>query len=75
MNLPTIFEEKMKMLLGEEFSDYIKCYDEPRFYGLRVNTKKISVEKTDFIMTEIKCSLRNTLTILRDYIIFKSRVR
>ena len=45
MNLPTIFEEKMKMLLGEEFSDYIKCYDEPRFYGLRVNTKKISVEK------------------------------
>ena len=33
MNLPTIFEEKMKMLLGEEFSDYIKCYDEPRFYG------------------------------------------
>ncbi len=45
MNLPIKFEEKMKALLGEEFSDYIKCYDEPRFYGLRVNTKKISVEK------------------------------
>ena len=45
MNLPDKFEKKMKDLLGDEFSDYIKCYEEPRFYGLRVNTKKISVEK------------------------------
>lgn len=45
MNLPSAFEEKMKELLKEEFQDYIKCYSEPRFYGLRVNTKKISVEK------------------------------
>ncbi len=45
MNLPIAFEEKMKKLLGEEFQDYIKCYEEPRFYGLRVNIKKISVEK------------------------------
>lgn len=44
MNLPIAFVEKMKHLLGEEFDDYIKCYDEPRLYGLRVNTKKISVE-------------------------------
>lgn len=45
MNLPNTFEEKMKRLLGDEFPDYIKCYEEPRLYGLRVNTKKISVEK------------------------------
>lgn len=45
MNLPSAFEEKMKHLLREEYDDYIKCYDEPRLYGLRVNTKKISVEK------------------------------
>lgn len=45
MNLPDKFEAKMKRLLGEEFPDYIKCYEEPRFYGLRVNTKKISIEK------------------------------
>lgn len=38
-------EAKMRALLGEEFNDYIKCYEEPRYYGLRVNTKKISVEK------------------------------
>lgn len=47
MNLPIAFEEKMKTLLGAEYEDYLRCYDEPRHYGLRVNTKKISVE--DFL--------------------------
>ena len=28
INLPNEFEEKMKALLGDEFEDYIKCYDE-----------------------------------------------
>ena len=45
MNLPTKFVDKMQRLLGDEFDDYIKCYDEKRLYGLRVNTKKISVEE------------------------------
>ena len=45
MNLPVAFVEKMKFLLGEEFDNYIKCYDDKRLYGLRVNTKKISVEE------------------------------
>ena len=45
MNLPAAFVEKIKKLLGSEFDEYIKCYDEKRFYGLRVNTKKISVEE------------------------------
>ena len=44
INLPSEFEEKMKLLLGDEFNEYISCYDEPRYYGLRVNTGKISVE-------------------------------
>ena len=47
MNLPNTFEEKMKHLLREEYEDYLKCYEEPRHYGLRVNTNKISVE--DFL--------------------------
>lgn len=47
MNLPKIFEEKMKHLLGDEYEAYLKCYEEPRHYGLRVNTGKISVE--DFL--------------------------
>lgn len=45
MNLPIAFIEKMEKLLGNEFDDYIKCYDEKRYYGLRVNTKKICVEE------------------------------
>lgn len=44
MRLPEQFEEKMKELLKEEFPAYISCYEEPRYYGLRVNTSKISVE-------------------------------
>lgn len=45
MNLPLAFEEKMSHLLGDEFEEYIRCYDEPRYYGLRVNTAKISPEE------------------------------
>lgn len=45
MNLPDAFVDKMKHLLGDEFDDYIQCYNEKRLYGLRVNTKKISVEE------------------------------
>lgn len=46
MYLPKIFEEKMKKILGEEaYQEYIACYDEPRYYGLRVNTGKISVNE------------------------------
>ena len=49
MNLPVAFEEKMKELLGEEYEEYIACYEEPRDYGLRVNTEKISVEEFENI--------------------------
>ncbi len=45
MNLPVAFTDKMKKLLGNEYDEYIACYDETRLYGLRVNTKKISVEE------------------------------
>lgn len=45
MKLPLLFEEKMRELLEDEFPDYLACYDEPRYYGLRVNTGKITVEE------------------------------
>ena len=48
MNLPDTFEKNMRELLGEEeYERYLACFDEPRHYGLRVNTSKISVE--DFL--------------------------
>lgn len=49
MKLPEQFETKMKDLLKEEFDEYISCYDEPRYYGLRVNTGKISPEEFEKI--------------------------
>ena len=45
MNLPEAFEEKMKILLKDEYESYLKCFQEPRHYGLRVNTNKISAEE------------------------------
>ncbi len=47
MQLPDNYLNNMKELLGEEFDNYINSFDEPRLYGLRVNTAKISVE--DFL--------------------------
>ncbi len=49
MKLPEQFENKMKELLNEEFDEYIACYEEPRYYGLRVNTGKISPEEFEKI--------------------------
>lgn len=45
MNLPKAFEEKMKSLLKDEYDDYLRCFEEVRHYGLRVNTNKITVEE------------------------------
>ena len=35
----------MKTLLGAEYDAYLASFDEERFYGLRVNTLKISAEE------------------------------
>lgn len=48
MNLPEKYVNAMVELLGEdEFNKYLESFNEPRIYGLRVNTAKISVE--DFL--------------------------
>ncbi|HHW48096.1 MAG TPA: NOL1/NOP2/sun family putative RNA methylase [Clostridiaceae bacterium] len=46
MKLPAEFLDKMRRLLGDkEYGEFIKSYDIPRYYGLRVNTLKTSVEE------------------------------
>lgn len=45
MNLPETFVRKMKRLLGDDYGSYEACFEQPRHYGLRVNTAKISVEE------------------------------
>ncbi len=40
--LPAAFLEKMKGLLGEEYDAFLATYGQPRKFGLRVNTLKIT---------------------------------
>lgn len=44
-NLPQEFLERMERMLGAEYEAFLKTYEEPRKFGLRVNTMKISVEE------------------------------
>ena len=85
--LPESFIQQMKELLKDEFEAYIQSFEHERYYGLRVNTNKISVQDflkispfdltpiqwTDngFIMKEIK-SLLNIRTTTPAFITFKS---
>lgn len=57
MNLPLVFEEKMRNLLKEEFDAYIACYEEPRYYGLRVNTRKLSAAEFEksVLLRSVRC--------------------
>ena len=43
--LPQAFLERMEEMLKEEFPAFLESYQAPRQFGLRINTKKISVEK------------------------------
>lgn len=43
--LPQEFLERMEHILGEEYPAFLRSYEEPRKFGLRVNTMKISVEE------------------------------
>ena len=44
MRLPVEFIEKMRNILKDEYEDFEKSLNEERYYGLRVNTLKISVQ-------------------------------
>ena len=45
MRLPITFIENMKQLLKTEFEEFFNTYEEERFYGLRINSLKMSVEE------------------------------
>ena len=62
MYLPEKFERKMQDILGDEYQEYVDCYEAPRYYGLRVNTKKISVEDLSLIHI-LTTGLSNNLTV------------
>jgi len=49
MNLPDSFKDRMKMLLGDEYDEYLQCYDRQSLSGLRINTLKTSPEEFERI--------------------------
>lgn len=49
------FLEKIKLILNDEFEDFLKCYEGESFRGLRANTLKISFEELkDIIGFDLK---------------------
>ncbi len=40
INLPIEFKNRMKNMLGEEYEDFLKAYEEANFQGLRINALK-----------------------------------
>ncbi len=49
MTLPKLFEDRMRELLGEEYEEYVTCFEKKHYSGLRVNTLKISPEEFEKI--------------------------
>lgn len=45
MRLPERFATNMKQLLGDEYEDYLKSFEQPYRQGLRVNTGKLTTEE------------------------------
>ena len=48
--LPQAFLHRMKDMLGDDFEPFLAAYEQPRTYGLRVNTAKISCEEFEQIV-------------------------
>lgn len=47
MNLPKLYEEKMKSLLKEDYDKYLESFNDSRYYGLRANTLKVQPQELE----------------------------
>lgn len=45
MRFPVEYEKRMRVQLGAEYDDYVRCFQNPSFGGLRVNTLKVCPER------------------------------
>lgn len=59
--LPIEFQKRMQTMLGEEYEEFLKGYEKPRFYALRRNPLKIEekdfLEKLPFDLTPVPWSI------------------
>ena len=87
--LPEAFLDRMKDMLGDDYQAFLQAYDQPRTYGLRVNTAKISCEEFEKIVPfevkkspgfqtdifTVKIPARPAVPFIRqDFITFRSQV-
>ncbi len=45
IQLPKLYQESMKTLLGEEYEQYLESFERPSSHGIRVNTRKWTPEE------------------------------
>lgn len=57
MELPQAFLKRMKAMLGEEFQDFLVCYERPHFRGVRLNPLKCG---WDILEKSLPCRLSPT---------------
>ena len=48
MALPVEFENKMKLMLGKEWDDFLSSYDNNRYQALRFNTLKKGIDVSKY---------------------------
>ena len=87
--LPLPFLERMKEMLGDDYDAFLKSYKNPRTYGLRVNTAKLSCQDFQALSpfpirpirgsipdtsTRRKAALHDVLTTRRVFIISRNQV-
>jgi len=48
IQLPVDFLRRMKLMLGDRYDAFIASYEEPRAYGLRLNTRKLTPSSQAF---------------------------
>ena len=83
--LPLPFLERMKEMLGDDYDAFLKSYKNPRTYGLRVNTAKLScqdfqalspfpIRPIPWINTGYFYALHDVLTTRRAFIISRNQV-
>ena len=44
MALPKAFDERIRIQLGDEYEDYIKCFDSDMYHGIKLDMKIENLE-------------------------------
>ena len=71
--LSPAFLSRMQNMLGDEYESFLKSYEAPRTYGLRVNTAKIRGSPMDIFIRKMSVHL-SVHSIRPDFSICRNQV-